>query len=148
MVAPFAYSQPATSAAPTPLANAILKKHASQISALGFSTGALKSTLYLQVDLVNKPRQFLPFEYWLALVFEHPELVSMTAIKSGTRQGVLIKLKGVPSQGFLFRFEDGEGYQSHLVMDERAFSIISHKDAYAAALALLQLAEPPLPRDK
>lgn len=153
---PFVSSQvqrPAASrSAPPPSKNVaaknLLTKHTARIAALGFSTKLLKSTLYLQTDLVNRPQEFISFEHWLALVFEHPELVRVTAIRSGKFEGVVVKLKAVQSQGFLFRFEDGELFPSHFVKDEEALPIETRDDAFLVAMAIMQIAEAGLPAGK
>jgi len=102
--------QSATSAAS---AEDMMKKRASEIKALGFSDAFLKATIYLQVDMYNRPKAWMTMETWLGKLFESGNFASIARITSGRSQGVMLKRLGMQSGGILFVLDGGELFPSH-----------------------------------
>ncbi|GEM_PF-558424 len=125
-----------------------LAKNAAKISALGFSNKWLKAPLYLRGDLVNPPSHFVIFESFLALLFENPRFSKITAIKSGKFEGILVKVKGAESTGFLFKYDGGDLFISHVVSDDQATPLETANDYLSISMMILQLAPDAIQRVK
>lgn len=117
-----------------------LAKNAAKVSALGLSNKWLKAPIYLRGDLVNPPSHVVIFENFLAILFENPRISKLTAIKSGKSEGVLIKVQGSESFGFLFKYDDGDLFPSHTVAGDASTPIETIQDMYSVSLLIVQLA--------
>lgn len=91
----------------------VTKRHASEIKALGFSDAFLKATIYLQVDMYNRPKAWMTMETWLGKLFESGNFASIARITSGRSQGVILKRPGMQSGGILFVLDGGDLFPSH-----------------------------------
>lgn len=116
------------------------KRNATKIAALGFSKFELQSMIYTQNDLVNPYQKFITLEGLLGLLFDLPRLSKITVIATEKNKGFLLKLAGSPSGGFLFSFEDGDAFLSHVVNGDVATRLETTRDIHAASLTLLQIA--------
>lgn len=115
-------------------------KNAAKIAALGFSKTELQSMIYTKNDLVNPNKKFITMEGLLGLLFENQRISKVTTIESGKNKGFLLKVEGAPSAGFLFRFDGGDAFISHLVNGEEATRLKTNEEIYTASLALMQIA--------
>lgn len=118
----------------------VVARHAKQISSLGFPSKFLKSVIYLQQDLYNRPQPFVTFEQWLALLFENESISKLTPVESGSSRGIVLKSPGVESHGFLFKFDDGDLFPTHFVKGDQALPIEDTEDAYTVAVAIAKAA--------
>jgi uncharacterized protein len=118
----------------------VVARHAKQIARLGFAPQFLKSVIYLQQDLYNRPQAFVTFEQWLALLFENESISKLTAVESGSSRGIVLKSPGVESHGFLFKFDDGDLFPTHFVKGDQVMPIEDAEDAYAVAAAIAKVA--------
>lgn len=98
---------------PAGSATDVMKRHASEIKALGFSDAFLKATIYLQVDMYNRPKAWMTMETWLEKLFQSGSYAGIARITSGRSQGVMLKRQGMPSGGVLFVLDGGELFPSH-----------------------------------
>ncbi len=117
-----------------------LAKNAARVSALGFSMKWLKSTIYLQGDMVNSPTGFITLESFLSLLFDNPKISKITAIKSGKHEGVSLKVKGAESFGFLFKNDEGDLFPSHFVNGDNLVPIDTMGDKYSVSMTIMQIA--------
>jgi uncharacterized protein YecT (DUF1311 family) len=118
-----------------------LAKNAAKVSALGFPKQWLKATIYVQGDLSNSPpRAFIPLENWLALLFDNSKFTKITAINYGKSKGVLLKVKGAESVGFLFIYDEGDLFPSHVVNGDDAVALETENDKYGISMTIMQLA--------
>lgn len=130
-----AQPQSATSAAS---AEDVMKRRASEIKALGFSDAFLKATIYLQVDMYNRPKAWMTMETWLGKLFESGAYADITRITSGRSQGVMLKRQGMPSGGILFVLDGGDLFPSHSAGAGKAEPIESVGEQITVATAITQ----------
>lgn len=116
----------------------VAQKHAQEIKALGFSDTFLKATIYLQVDMYNRPRAWMTMETWLGKLFDSGEYASITRATSGRSQGVMLKRQGIQSGGILFTLDGGELFPSHMVGSGKVESIDSVGEQLTVATAITQ----------
>lgn len=126
--------------ATTPATSGTVSNNASKISSLGFPTEFLKAKIYLQTDLINPPEGIMTFERFISLLVANPRISKVTHIKSGNSQGVLIKVQGAPSAGFLFRYDNGDLFPSHVVNGDEVSRINTTREMYAVSMAIMQIA--------
>ncbi len=124
----------------------IVARQATRIAGLGFPPTFLKGTIYLQQDLFNRPQPFLRFDQWLSLVLENREITKVTTISLGKSKGVLIKVPGAESYGFLFKFDEGDIYPTHYVKGDQTLAPESTQDAVALGIAVAKAAVDALPK--
>ncbi len=116
-----------------------LARHRGDIAALGLSARTLKATIYLQREA------FVPCEQWLALVFENKKVTKVTGTKLQKNEGIRVKVAGMETYGFLFRFDEGDLFPSHFVKGDNAIPITDQEDAAAVAMAIAKLASDAMP---
>lgn len=116
----------------------VTKKHASAIKSLGFSDAFLKATIYLQVDMFNRPKAWMTMETWLGRLFESGNYATITRITSEKSQGVMLKRQGVQSGGILFVLDGGDLFPSHSVSTGKAEAIESVGEQITVAMAITQ----------
>lgn len=116
----------------------LVSKHAPAIKALGFSDAFLKATIYLQVDMYNRPKAWMTMETWLGKLFESGNYASITRITSGKSQGVMLKRQGMQSGGILFVLDGGELFPSHSASAGNAEPIESVGEQITIATAITQ----------
>lgn len=114
-------------------------KNASKVSQVGFSKAELRSMIYTRNDLINPLSDFVTLEGVLGALFELEKIKRITAVQSGKSKGFVIKVPGVQAVGFLFRFDDGEAFITHMVQDDEATRLTTKEAEYAASMSLLQL---------
>lgn len=119
--------------------DAAVLKNIEKIKDLGFSNSELKSMVYTRNDLINPLRKFVTLEGVLGALFESDKIKEITPIKLGKNKGFLIKAQGIKSTGFLFKFDGGDAFISHLVEGESALPMVSIQEEYSSSLALLQI---------
>lgn len=119
--------------------DAAVLKNIDKIKDLGFSNSELKSMVYTRNDLINPLRKYVTLEGVLGALFESDKIKEITTIKLGKNKGFLIKVQGIKSSGFLFKFDGGDAFISHLVEGDDALPIVSIQEEYSSSLALLQI---------
>lgn len=118
-----------------------LAKNAAKVSALGFPKEWLAATIYVKSDLSESPpRAFIPFETWLALLFENSMFSKISAFSSGKSKGVLLKVKGAESVGFLFVYDEGDIFPSHVVTGDDTELQDTTQNRFDASMLIMQLA--------
>ena len=144
-------SEAASDAPPTPSDKSktlerIMGRQATRVAGLGFSPAFLNGTIYLQQDLFNRPQPFLRFDQWLSLVLENQRITKVTAISFGRSRGVLLKVPGVESHGFLFKFDEGDIFPTHFVKGDQTLAVESTQDAVALGIAIAKAAADAVPK--
>ncbi len=124
--------------APAPSSSDATKRYGSEIRALGFPDAFLKATIYLQVDMFNRPKAWITMETWLGKLFESGNFASITRITSGRSQGVMLKRQGMQSGGVLFVLDGGELFPSHSASAGKAEPIESVGEQITVTMAITQ----------
>lgn len=81
-------------------------RNAEKIKSLGFSPSFLRSTIY--ANALGHWGEFMPVTRWLGLLLENKTISSISAFTDNGNPGVLIKSKGAPALGIVFRLELGD----------------------------------------
>ena len=122
-----------TSGANTQRANVVDEK------SLGLSVSDLNSNVYLKRGLTLPYQKMKTLKDYILSLQGNSSITSIVGINQHGYKGILVKVSGQPSIGFLFRFEDGEAYITRLVEGDQASVFESEEQEIKASSIFLDL---------
>lgn len=101
----------------------LVSKYSGEVSQLGFSKAQLSSTIYISFS--SNYVRYCTLQEYLSLMFDTPNLKSISRIDNGDYFGFKIKVTGSPSTGFTFKVEDDELYLNGLVTGDNVVEVVT-----------------------
>lgn len=123
----------------TPI-DAAVNRHAGQIAALGFSQAELRSVIYLKQNEDGPYERYATLEQYFAVLFDLPNVKTVSFVESGGHKGYSAKITGQPSAGILFQFEKGEAFPVAVVRGEQVIRLRTIADEHAVAIEFARTA--------
>lgn len=106
---------------------------------LGLSIAELNSNIYLKRGLTLPYQKMKTLKDYIISLQSNSSVTSVVGINLHDYRGILVKVSGQPSVGFLFRFEDGEAYMTRLVEGDQASIFESEEQEIKASSIFLDL---------